>query len=118
MSELEEKLGSVLSNPQLMQQIMAMAQTLGNQNPAPKPPEKQEIPGAANGVDPAVLQKLAGILNQRGTDGNQKALLRALSPYLGRDRMARLERAMGAAAMAGAASAFLGAGGLQALSGR
>ena len=28
MSEMEEKLGAILSNPQLMQQIMSMAQSL------------------------------------------------------------------------------------------
>lgn len=51
-------------------------------------------------------------------DDHQKALLSALGPYLHKDRLARLERAMHAAAMAGAASAFLNAGGLQKLTGR
>ena len=40
MSELEEKLGTILSNPQLMQQISAMAQALGQappEQPAPPP---------------------------------------------------------------------------------
>ena len=113
MSEQEEKLGSILGNQQLMQQIMTMAQALGNQAQAPQPP-----PEEAPGPGPGALEQLTGLLNRGSMDGNQKALLRALSPYLGRDRMARLERAMGAAAMAGAASAFLNAGGLQALGGR
>lgn len=118
MSELEEKLGSVLSNPQLMQQIMTMAQALGNQTQPQKPPEAPEPPPQTAGIDPGTLKALAGLMNQGGMDGQQKELLRALSPYLRRDRMARLERAMGAARMAGAASAFLSAGGLQKLRGR
>ena len=120
MSELEEKLGSLLSNPQLMQQILSMAQTLGNSQPQqkaepPKPPEPS--PPALPNFDPKMLQSLAGAARQSGVDQNQQALLRALSPYLSRSRVNKLERAMRAAKMAGAASAFLNSGGLQLLSG-
>jgi len=64
------------------------------------------------------VQSLAGIAGQGGMDANQQALLKAISPYVSRERAAKLERAMRAAAMAGAASAFLNAGGLQLISGR
>lgn len=121
MSELEEKLNSLLSNPQLMQQITGMAQTLGtsqsNEEPKPQQQEQPQAP-AMPGIDPRLLQSLAGITRQGGMDSNQQALLKALSPYLSRDRVTKLERAMRAARMAGAASAFLNAGGLQLLSGR
>lgn len=118
MSELEEKLGNILSNPQLMQQIMGMAQALGASPPREEPRQPQEQPPQMPKLDPKLLQHLAGIARQGVTDANQQALLKALSPYLSRDRVAKLERAMGAARMAGAASAFLNAGGLQMLSGR
>lgn len=119
MSELEEKLGSILNNPQLMQQIMGMAQALGANSPkeAPKTVPEPAAPPIPN-FDPKLLQALAGLSRQGGIDANQQALLKALSPYLSRDRVNKLERAMGAARMAGAASAFLSAGGLQILSGR
>ena len=39
MSELEEKLGTLLSNPQLMQQIAAMAQAIGQSSPQQAPPQ-------------------------------------------------------------------------------
>lgn len=53
MSEMEEKLTSILGNPQMMQQIMAMAQAIGNSNapesrqePPPKPePQEPSPPG-------------------------------------------------------------------------
>lgn len=118
MSELEEKLGSILSNPQMMQQILGMAQALGSQSPKQEEPKREPPAPQMPDLDPKLLQSLAGITRQGGMDGNQQALLKALSPYLSRDRIARLERAMGAARMAGAASAFLKAGGLQLLSGR
>lgn len=115
MSELEEKLGSLLSNPQLMQQVMSMAQNLASQPPA-APEPKQEEPSPI--FDPALLQKLTKMAGHSHIDSNQQALLNALCPYLSRERVEKLERAMRASRLAGAASAFLNAGGLQMLSGR
>lgn len=117
MSELEEKLGAVLSNPQMMQQIMNLAQSLGNQSAKEAPPNMQPQ-NTVPSIDPKLLQGIAGIANQNGIDPHQQALLQALCPYLSQQRVSKLERAMRAARMAGAASAFLNSGGLQMLTGR
>ena len=105
MDGMEEKLGAILGNPQMMQQIMALAQSMGTQSPAPEPPPKQE------GPDPAMVQKMMSAFQSSGVDPHQRALLSALDPYLTRDRISRLERAMRAAKLAGMATAFLGGGG-------
>ncbi len=119
MSELEERLGAIMSNPQLMQQIMSMAQSLGNSQNAPKEQSpKPEPPPALPDFDPAMLQKLSGLAGQTGIDREQQALLSALGPYISRDRVSRLERAMRAAKMARAATALFGQGGLSLLTGR
>lgn len=118
MAEMEEKLNAVLNNPQLMQQIMTMAQSLGQQSSAPEPPAPQKEATSAPPFDPALLQKLSGLATSAGTDNQQRALLAALGPYLSRDRVQRLEKAMRAAKMAKMASAFLGSGALQSLTGR
>ena len=68
--------------------------------------------------DPTLLKQLSGFSQQNNVDQNQQALLKALSPYLSRDRVGKLERAMRAARMAGMASSFFQAGGLQMLTGR
>ena len=115
MSEMEEKLNALLSNPQLMQQIASMAQAMGSQAPQ-QPPE--QTPSAMPALDPRLLQTVAQAMGQTGIDSNQKSLLHALSPYLSTNRVQKLERAMQAARLAGAASAFLNAGGLQMLTGR
>lgn len=120
MEEMEDKLGAILGNPQMMQQIMAMAQNLSAASPAPQKqdsPPKQDSP-FPQGLDPAVLQKMAGLAGQSAIDRNQQALLNALSPYLSRHRISKLEKAMRAAKMANLASIFLSQGGLQALTGR
>lgn len=128
MEGMEEKLGAILENPQLMQQIMQLAQSVNAPNPSQsrEPPKKEEPPPKASlpdpdtgaGLDPAMLVKFAGIAGKSNIDSNQKALLRALTPYLSRDRVAKLEKAMRAAKIASMASAFLNSGGMKLLSGR
>lgn len=105
MSELEEKLSAVLGNPQMMQQIMSLAQSLGQQEPQKQAPE----PSPGLNIDPAMLQKFAGMASRSPVDPSEQALLTALSPYLSQSRVHKLERAMRAAKLAGAASSFLGA---------
>ena len=112
MSELEERLNSLLSNPQLMQQIASMAQAMGSGE------QKETQAAPASGMDPMLMQTMAQAFGNSGVDNNQKALLHALSPYLSSHRVQKLERAMQAAKLAGAASGFLSAGGLQMLTGR
>lgn len=118
MSELEEKLSALMSNPQLMQQIAAMAQAMGSAQQTPEPqkqaPNHQSMPLP----DPGLMQMLAKTAGQSGVDGNQTALLQALSPYVNSSRLQKLERAMRAARLAGTASLFLNSGGLQMLTGR
>lgn len=116
MSEMEQKLGAILGNPQMMQQIMTLAQSMGQSDPAPAPPP-QEAPSLPS-LDPRLLSALSGFLSQGKVDGNQQKLLSALGPYLSSQRIRKLEKAMGAAKLARAASGFLSAGGLQMLQGR
>ena len=113
-NNLEEKLGAILSNPEMMQKIQSMAQALGQSGPQESPKERSGTPD----IDLGMLQKLSGLAGQSGIDSNQQALLHALSPYIGKGKMTKLEKAMRAAKMARLASGFLGNGGLQMLTGR
>ena len=109
MSDLEEKLGGILSNPQIMQQIAAMAQTLGKA-PVEKPATQQK-PTMTPLPDPAMLQRLTQVMQKSQVDQQQQELLHALSPFLSQSRIGKLERAMRAAKMAGLASMLLNSGG-------
>jgi hypothetical protein len=112
MSEMEEKLNSVLNNPQMIQQIMAMAQSMGaqSQQKSDSPPQKHDdFPE----IDLGMLQKLSGFASQSGIDKDQKTLLKALGPYLSRERLGKLEKAMRAAKLARLASGFIGSGALK-----
>lgn len=108
MGELEEKLASVMNDPAMMQKIMTLAQSLGGSQPPCEPvQQKQEAPPLPD-IDLSMLQKLSGFAKQSGIDKNQQTLLHALTPYISRQRVARLERAMRAAKMAGLATNLLG----------
>ncbi len=127
MDDMEEKLGAILGNPQMMQQIMAMAQAMGQSQDPPKaeqappahhPPKQPSGPTMPSMQDAAMLQRIASIAQHAGVDKNQQALLKALSPYLSRERISKLEKAMRAAKIAGLASTALGSSGFPFLSGR
>ena len=117
MDDMQQKLDSILGNPEMMSQIMNMAQALGGkQEPVPGP-VSAPISGIG-GLDPGIIQKIAGIAQQSGIDNNQQHLLQALRPYLNEHRIVKLEKAMRAAKMARLASSLLGQGGIPFLSGR
>ena len=108
MDGIEEKLGSILSNPEMMQKIMGFAQSLNMQDAAPE--AKQETPPPAPQppqIDANLLKAVSGMAKQSGVDQDQQALLRALGPYLSRQRIRKLENAMRAAKMARIAASVL-----------
>lgn len=112
MDAMEDKIGSILQNPEMMQKIMAMAQSL-NASPPPKesPKDPPPSPGIPD-IDPGMLQKISGLARQGNIDNQQQNLLRALHPYLSSQRIQKLENAMRAARMAKIAASVLGTQGI------
>lgn len=122
MDNLEQQIGSILGNPELMQKIMTMAQSLSGSAPASAPaappapdpePLKNNPPPAPPAplmpeMDLRMIQTIAGFAQQGNIDPNQRALLKALEPYLSRERISKLEKAMRAAKIAQIASSVLG----------
>lgn len=111
MSEFDDKLNSLLSNPDAMSQIMQLAQSLsgGEQTPPqpvqPPPPPSQPEPSGqpvdflsalSGGVDPSLLIKLLPLVQELGSgkDSNARQLLFALRPYLKQERQEKVERAL------------------------
>ncbi len=104
MDDLESKLGAMMADPNIMAQVQAMAQNLGMQLP-------QENGQSSGGqLPPEAIQALSGLMSGGSTDPNQQNLLNALSPYLSKHHLSKLERAMRAAKMADVASNFLKSG--------
>lgn len=130
MSELEDQLGAILGNPKMMESIMALAQSMGQpeqpqdgkgpeEKAPPKPPGPQGPPGppppGGGDMDMAMIKALTGFARNSCIDKEQKALLSALCPYISKDRLQKLEKAMRAAKIAQQASCLLGENGMKLL---
>ena len=117
MAEFDEKLNSILANPDAMAQIMQLAQSLSGDSqgptpppPAPAPPQQPSprppapppqggtdlLSSLAGGVDPTLLMKLMPLIQELGgqNDSNARQLLYALRPYLKPERQEKVERAL------------------------
>lgn len=116
MAEFDDKLNSILSNPDAMSQIMQLAQSLsgpgpGDESPPPQsPPPRQtaapppmgggdlfsSLSSLAGGMDPRFLSRLLPLIQELGgqRDSNARALLYALRPYLKEEKQDKVERAL------------------------
>ena len=111
MAEFDDKLNSILGNPDAMAQIMQLAQSLGggqeSQQPSPPPPQAPPaapqasgggdlLSSLAGGLDPKFLMRLMPLIQELGGQQNSKArqLLFALRPYLKEERQEKVERAL------------------------
>ncbi|MCR4644592.1 MAG: hypothetical protein K5695_04175 [Oscillospiraceae bacterium] len=84
--EMQDKIRSVLSDPESMQQLSELAQMLqGGDAPAPAMPDGMP--------DAAMLMKLGELLKQDADDKNA-ALLRAIRPHLSEERQRRTDQAL------------------------
>ena len=123
MAEFDDKLNSILSNPDAMSQIMQLAQSLGGdgqsaappppgqpgpqQAPAWGPPPPQQTPPSGGGdllssllggggLAPGLLSRLLPLIQELGgqRDSNARNLLYALRPYLKEEKQNKVERAL------------------------
>ena len=117
MDDFEEKLNSILSSPEAMGQIMALADSLtGQADPKPTdaaPPSVQppvpsggggsglpDLSGLASafsgGSNPLAMLQTIGALFQEynRSDDEKAALLHALQPFLRPERWAKVEKAI------------------------
>lgn len=108
MAEFEEKLQSILGNPELMGQIMSMAGSLNQSSPPPPPPPQQS---AGMPFDPSAMAGMMGMLKATQLEPRQRQLIQALRGFVPDDRLMRLEKAMQASLIAKFASAAMNQGG-------
>lgn len=106
MSEFEDKLNSLLSDPAGMAQVVQLAQQLsgslgGGESTAPPsspPPTPQtDAPGPGGlpgGLDPKLIARFLPLLQAYSRDqSNTMQLLTALRPYLKEEKQGKIQRA-------------------------
>lgn len=113
MDDFEEKLNSILSSPEAMGQIMALANSIsGNpgQDPGGEgegsqeggPPAAPSVKGADNnplsllqGLDPGMLERIMSLYREYSRGGDEKSeLLQAMKPFLKEERREKLDKAV------------------------
>lgn len=109
MAEFEEKLQSILGNPELMGQIMSMAGAMNQQQqpPPPQPPQPQ----VGMPFDPGAMAGMMRLLKATQLEPRQRQLIQALRGFVPDDRLVRLEKAMQASLIARFASTAMNQGG-------
>ena len=110
MAEFEDKLNSILSNPDLMGQIMSMAGSLNQQAPSPPPPPQNPGFGAMP-FAPGAMTGMMQMLKATQLEPKQRNLIQALRGFVPDDRLVRLEKAMQASLIARFASSAMNQGG-------
>ena len=131
MSDFEEKLNAILSNPDAMAQVASLAQSLGGgqlQQPS-RPAEEehqtdQEIPqqgqekpsglgdlsALIGQIDPSMIARLLPLVREIDgpEDSQRRQFLYALRPYLKESRRDKVDRALQIARMLHLGKKFLG----------
>ena len=116
MSEIEDQLGAILGNPKMMADIMALAQSMG-QEESPQAPEKPSgsppLPSSLGDGGMDMAKALTSFTRSTRIEKEQQALLNALCPFISREKIQKLEKAMRAAKIAQQASGLLESGALK-----
>lgn len=104
MSELEDRINSVLSDPEQMARISEMAKNLmGGGSSGEKQEQKPQSGGIGqilgDGFDPAMLMKIKKLMDG-GSGSKYTALFEAMKPYLSEKRRGKLDRAVQIARLA------------------
>ena len=110
MSEFEDKLQSILGNPEAMDQIMSIARSLTGDTskqeaadpyadtqtaPAPSAQYSEDPLSLLNGMDPRLLQIGMRLLSEYNSNDNKTvALLNALQPFVREERYAKVDKAI------------------------
>ncbi len=119
-NDWEEKLNTLLSDPDAMSQVVNMAQALSQQmggapnsggehtNPPP-PPERGGTASPFDGIDPDLLARLIPVVQQmnRPESSESAAFLYALRPFLKPSRRDKVDRAVQLARVIHLAKTFL-----------
>lgn len=109
MADLEETLQSLLSDPETMGQIQALAGQLGlgGSGSAQEEPQAAPDPDPSPALDPESLGQMGRLLElfqaSRRADPQADALIAALRPYLRPERQRKLDQAVQLAGLSRAA---------------
>ena len=99
MNELEDKLNSLLNDPEQMERFAGFAKSVMGGISAP---DKSETPD----IDMGMIKKIGSLMSGSGAKSSRdEKLLEAMKPYLSEKRRSKMDRAMKIAQLASIANA-------------
>ena len=119
MEDMDSRLNALLSDPEAMGRIMALAQQLSGESAASSPPPSPEPPPPSQqedeGFDPMMLLKFLPLLQELRQDNSSQSMqfLSAMRPFLKPERQPKVERAVKLAHLICVGKKFLTEGGLE-----
>ena len=119
MEDMDSRLNALLSDPEAMGRIMALAQQLSGESAASSPPPSPEPPPPSqqedDAFDPMVLLKFLPLLQELRQDNSSQSMqfLSAMRPFLKPERQPKVERAVKLAHLICVGKKFLTEGGLE-----
>ena len=110
MGEFEDKLNSILGDPEQMDKIAGLAKSLMGGEPETKENSAFDGLGSMFGVESGMdLGKMARLLSSGiGQNDEKQALFNAMKPYLSEKRQAKMEKAIKLAGLARIARLAMG----------
>lgn len=114
MSELEDKINSILTDPEQMEKITKMARSfMGGGEPQGDrgSADRADDGGALGelGIDAASLRRIGRMMSRSGKEKPQeRALLEAMKPYLSEKRRSKMDKALKLARLAKIAQLAMG----------
>ena len=119
MEDMDSRLNALLSDPEAMGRIMALAQQLSGESAASSPPPSPEPPPPSqqddDSFDPMLLLKFLPLLQELRQDNSSQSMqfLSAMRPFLKPERQPKVERAVKLAHLICVGKKFLTEGGLE-----
>lgn len=100
MAELENIIGNIMSSPESIGRIMDVVKLLGgdekDEEKEKNEPSLPQLPfgDATGGMDPELISKLMGLLNEYNADDRRIRLLLAMRPYVKESDGFHIDRAV------------------------
>lgn len=94
MSEIQDKINQILSNPEALRQVQSLGEQLGLANANSEPPKPKPVQPEILGDDILrTVTRLAPVMNSVKRDDDTTRLLNSLRPFLSREKQEKLDRA-------------------------
>lgn len=93
MSEIQDKINQILSNPEALKQVQSLGEQLGLSKPEPVKPAQKPTLDFLNDDMLKTITRLAPVMQSVKGDDDTTHLLNALRPFLSKEKQQKLDQA-------------------------